>query len=384
MAMAWTSAAFVLAAMRAAGRYPDSTRRRSNGSDRRTAANTTNPVMRVIALSPAVIRIRSWPSTTRVGPVARSLHTAPACPVIEPVSRYQTGTKATSRIQANRFRTCPARLSRMAVSNCCRIAARLLVDPPVFQMADPVETVLLEDQVADDHGRGPSLPQLAGEFPEGEVGLPVEALVGLIEEQHRRVVHQGQGQAELLPGPARQGPGPLAAAGGETQLLDQLLGPVSAANPVRGLEVTHVLVHGERLIKDDRLRAVTRPARDHHAAPIRAKVTGQDPEQRRFPGAVLADHRDQIPRRDLQVNPGQHRTPAIRLADAPCYQCGHDLRPFRPKLALPCCAGRYVTARVVPGRYRCAAAWPSWACWHESPGRGVLLVCGRPGGPHCS
>src|SRR6266699_1458501 len=174
MATAWTRAPLVLAAIRAEGRYPDNTSRRSKARARRTVANTTNPVIRVIELSPAVIRVRLWPSTVAVAPVARSRNATPACEIIEPITRYQTGTKATSRIQANRFRTCPARLSRMAVSSCWRMTARLLMDPPVQQMADPVEALLLEDQVADDHGCGTHLPQLAGEFPEGEVGLPVE------------------------------------------------------------------------------------------------------------------------------------------------------------------------------------------------------------------
>src|SRR6266480_3928487 len=154
MATAWTRAPLVLAAIRAEGRYPDNTSRRSKARARRTVANTTNPVIRVIELSPAVISVRLWPSTVTVAPVARSRKATPVCEIIEPITRYQTGTKATSRIQANRFRTCPARLSRMAVSSCCRMAARLLVDPPAGQVADPVEPLLLEDQVADDHGRG--------------------------------------------------------------------------------------------------------------------------------------------------------------------------------------------------------------------------------------
>src|SRR5690242_3875709 len=188
MATAWVSAAPVLAARSAAGRYPDNTRRRSNGSDRRTAANTTNPVMSVIALSPAVISVRSWPSTATVTPAARSRNATGLCGIIEPIIRYHTGTKATSRIQASRLRICAARVSRMAVSSCWRMAARLPGDPAAAQVADPVEPVPLENQVADDHRRGPAFPQLIGQVPEREVGLPVETLVGLVQEQHRRVV----------------------------------------------------------------------------------------------------------------------------------------------------------------------------------------------------
>src|SRR6476660_7385169 len=211
MATAWARAPQVLAAIRAEGRYPDSTSRRSKARARRTVANTTNPV----------IRVRLWPSTVTVAPVARSRNATPACEIIEPIRRYQTGTKATSRIQANRFRTCPARLSRMAVSSCCRMAARLLLDPPVPQVADPVKPLPLEDQMTDNHCRGSPVPQFPGHFPEGEVGLPVETLVGLVQQQDRRIVHERQGQAELLPGAAGQGAGPLVPAAGVAQLLDQ-------------------------------------------------------------------------------------------------------------------------------------------------------------------
>src|SRR5512133_2054988 len=314
--------------MRAAGRYPDSTSRRSNSRERRTAANTTNPVMRVIELSPAVNSVRLWPSTTSVAPVDCSLNSTPVCANIEPVSRYHTGLKATSRIQANRLRTCAARLSRMAMSSCWRMAARHLVDPPARQVADPVDTLLLEDQVADDHGRGAPFAQLAGEPPGGEVGLPVETLVGLVEEQDRRVMHEGQGQAEFLLGAARQGAHALVAAGGIAEPLDELSGPVRAADPVGGLEVAHVLVHREGLVEHDRLRAIARPAVDGDAARVRPQIAGEDPEQRRLPGPVLPDDRDQFPGRDLEVDAGQHLPPAERFADAPCCQCTHGLRPL--------------------------------------------------------
>src|SRR5215475_11827414 len=359
MATAWTRAPLVLAAIRADGRYPDSTSRRSKALARRTVANTTNPVMRVIELSPAVISVRLWPSTVTVAPVARSRNATPVCEIIEPITRYQTGTKATSRTQANRFRTCPARLSRMAVSSCCRMAARLLVDPPAGQVADPVETLVLEDQVADDHRRGAPVPKLAGEVPEGEVGLPVEALVGLVEEQDRRVVQEGQGQAEFLLGPARQGARALAAAAGIAEPFDQLAGPAGAGDPVRGLEVAHVLVHGERFVQDGRLRAVARPAVDGDAARVRAQVAREDPEQRRLAGPVLPDHRDQLPRRDLEIDAGQHLPPAERFADVPCGQRGHRLRPlpghhrFLGNLSRPAWSGGsrpgQGAARPIPG-----------------------------------
>src|SRR6266516_520596 len=379
MATAWTRAPPVLAAMRAAGRYPESTSRRSNSRERRTAANTTNPVMRVIELSPAVINVRLWPSTTSVAPVDWSLNFAPTCANIELVSRYHTGMKATSRIQANRLRTCAARLSRMAVSSCWRMAARLLADPPTGQVADPVEPLLLEDEVADDHGPGAPFAQLAGELPEGEVGLPVETLVGLVEEQDRRVVHEGEGQAEFLLGPARQGAHALTAAGGIAEPLNQLAGPVGAADPVGGLEVAHVLVHGEGLIEHDRLRAIARPAIDGDSAGVRSQVAREDPEQRRLPGPVLPDYRDQFPRHDLEVDAGQHLPSAERFADAPCCQCTHGLRPLP---AHPVTASLVLEGRAGPG---CCPA--SGRCaYHEQPVRsdGPGQVPLRPAGGRAS
>src|SRR6185437_6975432 len=238
----------------------------------------------------------------------------------------------------------------MAVSSCWRMADRLLLDPPVPQVADPVKPLLLEDQMTDNHGRGSPVPQFPGHLPEGEVGLPVETLVGLVQQQHRRVVHERQGQAELLPGAAGQGAGPLVPAAGVAELLDQGLGPAGAADPVRGLEVAHVLVDGERLIHDGRLRAVARPAPDGDAARVRAQVTGQDTQQRRLAGPVLTHHRDHLPGRSLQVKAGQHPPPAERLADPPCYQHSHDLRPLS---ANPCHHQPYPDgprpARVLPG-----------------------------------
>jgi hypothetical protein len=96
----------------------------------------------------------------------------------------------------------------------------------------PAWALTLEDEVADDHCRGAPSAQLAGEFPEGKVGPPVETLVGLIEEQDRRVVHEGEGQAEFLLRPARHGGHPLIAIGRIAEPLDQLLGLAGAADPV--------------------------------------------------------------------------------------------------------------------------------------------------------
>ena len=134
------------------------------------------------------------------------MNAAPLGGIIEPIRRYQPGTNATSRIQASRLRAWAARLCRMATSSCWRMAVRPFLDPSGRQMADPVESLLLENQVGDDEDGRARGPQLSGQVPERQVGLPVEALVRLVEQEQRGLVQQSQGQAELLPGPPGQGP----------------------------------------------------------------------------------------------------------------------------------------------------------------------------------
>jgi len=74
----------------------------------------------------------------------------------------------------------------------------------VGQVFQQVKAVLLEDQVSDDHDGLAAGAQLTDQVPEPQVGFPVEPLVGLVQQQHVRVVQQRQGQVQLLPGAAGQ------------------------------------------------------------------------------------------------------------------------------------------------------------------------------------
>lgn len=77
--------------------------------------------------------------------------------------------------------------------------------PTAGQVGKQVEAVLFEDQVGDDHDGRAAGAQAGDQIPEAQVGFPVEALVGLIEQEHAGVVNQGQREVQLLPGAARQG-----------------------------------------------------------------------------------------------------------------------------------------------------------------------------------
>ena len=81
------------------------------------AANTANPVIRVRAFSPAVIRVRERASTVRTWPVANSLKLSGWWPASAAISRYQAGTNSTSSRPASRLRAWLRSANRHAVGN---------------------------------------------------------------------------------------------------------------------------------------------------------------------------------------------------------------------------------------------------------------------------
>ena len=91
--------------------------------------------------------------------------------------------------------------------------------PPVADLDDAVEAVLVDDEVADDQHTAAGVPPLGDQRPELLVGVPVEAGVRLVQQQHVRVGQQGQAKVELGQGAA----GELVGAGASR----------SARNPAR-------------------------------------------------------------------------------------------------------------------------------------------------------
>ena len=64
------------------------------------------------------------------------------------------------------------------------------------------------------------------QIPEPQVGFPVEALVRLVKQEHAGVVHQGQCEVQLLPGPTGQRAGRIPPQPGVPELADEFLSPV--------------------------------------------------------------------------------------------------------------------------------------------------------------
>src|SRR5436309_8473556 len=129
------------------------------------------------------------------------------------INRYQAGTNATSNSPASRLRAWLRSANRHAVGNCRYTTGRggaggrrlrsviaiwvlrwrvPLGQAAVGQVRQHVKPVLFEDQMSDDHHGLAPAAQVADDIPEPQVGLPVEPLVGLIEQQHIGVVQRAR------------------------------------------------------------------------------------------------------------------------------------------------------------------------------------------------
>jgi hypothetical protein len=104
--------------------------------------------------------------------------------------------------------------------------------------------------VRDDHHRQAVGSPARHVVPEADVRAVIEALIGLIQQQHSRFAEQRQRQVELLTGaagqPARHGP----IAGREPKLAQQataLANPILAREPERWREQREMFVGGQQI-----------------------------------------------------------------------------------------------------------------------------------------
>ena len=85
------------------------------------------------------------------------------------------------------------------------------------------EAVGLLEVLGRQQHRGPSANELLDHTPEVTPALRVEAGGGLVEEQHRRPVHEGGREVEPAAHAARVGAGGPVGGVGEVELLEQLV-----------------------------------------------------------------------------------------------------------------------------------------------------------------
>ena len=192
----------------------------------------------------------------------------------------------------------------------------------------------LGDRVRDEHDRRARLRADADQLGLHALARHlVQRAEGLVHQQQRRPAREGAGDRDALLHPARELARAVLGEVGqpdELEQLERLRAPLRLADPVQAERQLDVALHRAPLEQPRRLegdavvlvqaRAARRLAVDQHRALARLDEVGDDPQQRRLAAARRADQRDELARRDGQVDVGHglHRARALAeaLADA--------------------------------------------------------------------
>ena len=114
--------------------------------------------------------------------------------------------------------------------------------------------------VGGDHHRGARRPEFGHLLPEEQACRGVEARRRLVEEEHRRRVHEGPGDHHPLDLAAGEVVGPALGPVGQPELVEQGVGPPGPVGP------GHAVVAGvEQQVLSDRQRPVEVVLLGHHA-----------------------------------------------------------------------------------------------------------------------
>ena len=119
-----------------------------------------------------------------------------------------------------------------------------------FQLFDHSQKLRMSmQQVRDDQNPGSAIPPLEHLLPEVDVGVLVEALVGLVQEDQLRPVQRAEDDVELLLGPARELPGRDSRARPPPELRCQVVPGRRGSAPANSVDCTEeaeVLVGGQQ------------------------------------------------------------------------------------------------------------------------------------------
>ena len=189
----------------------------------------------------------------------------------------------------------------------------------------------LGQDVARDEDRLAERAQLAQELAQLHPGPRVEAGGRLVEEQHRRVVDEGVGQAQPLLHAARQALDVRVALLAQVDELEEVADhppaargrqAVAAGEEVEVLPDLHVVVHAEDVGHEpddpaDRGRIVAhRGTGDLRVAVRGAQERREHPQRRGLPGPVRADEPEDLARLDVQVDAGHGDRAVVALGEA--------------------------------------------------------------------
>jgi hypothetical protein len=170
-------------------------------------------------------------------------------------------------------------------------------------------SVLVDDEVADDQYAVSPVASFGDDVPELQVGVPVEAGVGLIQQQDVWVHQESQAEVQLRESAAGE---LLGAAGGvpleaerDIEFLPRTRGCL-VGHAVGTAEELEVLVAGEPRIDEGQLRAVAHPTQPFDRPAVGGQLSDQDLHQGGLAGAVLTDQPDYLAREQGDVGALQH------------------------------------------------------------------------------
>src|SRR5215472_3055487 len=68
----------------------------------------------------------------------------------------------------------------------------------VVELIELVKALAIKEQVRDHQHRTAPVAQIQCEIPESLICLPIESLIGFVQEQNGWIVHERQGEVEFL------------------------------------------------------------------------------------------------------------------------------------------------------------------------------------------
>jgi len=127
---------------------------------------------------------------------------------------------------------------------------------------DAVDDAEIWEEMADDDNRLALASPALDVLPEGDVSASIERLVGLIEQEHRRLAEEREGEVELLAGTAGELARQRAIPDREAEPAEDhsaCLKRLCGRKPTRGAEEDEMFVGAQQIKEAGLLGAVTDP-----------------------------------------------------------------------------------------------------------------------------
>jgi hypothetical protein len=210
--------------------------------------------------------------------------------------------------------------------------------PPRLEHADAAAQQLgLFEVMRGEHDSVPVVVQAPYETPKPLAQFDVDARGGLIEHDHRGLVHQRLRHQHATLHAAGQGSHVGAGFGRQVEMVHHLVDPVAVgAQPeIAGLELER-LAHREERVEHQLLRHHSQHApraavivdhvgtHDLHAARAGSRQPGDDADQRGLAGPVRPEQSEDLPGFDGERHAGERLKRAVALLDIPDLDGVHD------------------------------------------------------------